>query len=241
MPAIASLALVVFHANFDGPISLDIQVGNLKYVRYPNEIPGHILTGRRYSDNRITIESCQEYCRKNSFPLSGVEYGRECYYDRTITKPTTLDQGGCGMNYARNNKQICSGNARVFIFNATGFYQSRYMGSMGMRIEMCTKACQAAKCTYASLEYGRECWCSAQPWPDLQDTADPSCAMQCDMICGDRDAMSHGDTDMSPRFRNEMNGQKICRVTNTHMDTSGIRARKGRFLKVMRIHRNAHL
>ncbi|KAI0598833.1 WSC-domain-containing protein [Biscogniauxia sp. FL1348] len=269
--AISTRALLVFSAtgvvlaaaatNFDGAIVPGLQVGDLQYLGCANEIPGRVLTGLSYSDDRMTIESCQSYCNRNNFPLSGVEYGRECYCGKWITKPAALDHQGCDMPCAGNGRQMCGGSSRMSIFNLTRFvgpsapktvgswrHQSCFMEpSMGARalgtlvkaddrmtVEMCTKACQDAAYAYAGLEYGRECWCGAKPWPDLEDASDPSCAMQCDMTCGGNGMQICGGRDAITIYENT--GFRKRELQGSLADVNVLRARKGRFLRVLRRH-----
>ncbi|KAI1339416.1 WSC-domain-containing protein [Xylariaceae sp. FL0016] len=215
-PSIALLGSLftaaVAAVNFEGvTLAVNTQVGTYKYLGCANEIPGRALTGLSYSDDKMTIESCQAFCTKNNAPLSGVEYGRECYCGRYIASPAALGANNCNMNCGGNSKQMCGGYGRVSIFNNTNplsmasapktsgtwQYQSCYMEPQNgraldtlikaddkMTVDMCTSACAAAKYPFAGLEYGRECWCGQTKNPNIQDASDPQCAMQCDMPCG---------------------------------------------------------
>ncbi|KAI5919076.1 WSC-domain-containing protein [Camillea tinctor] len=252
------VGLGVAATSFNGAIAPGLQVGNLQYLGCANEIPGRVLTGLSYSDDKMTIESCQAYCNKNNFPLSGVEYGRECYCGKWITKPATLNQQGCDMPCGGNGKQMCGGSSRMSIFNSTTFvgpsapktsgswqYQSCFMEpSMGARaldtlvkaddqmtVDICLKACRDAAYPYAGLEYGRECWCGTQPWPDLEDASDPSCAMQCDMTCGGNGMQICGGRGAINIYKDTASKKRDLEGSLSDVDI--LRARKGRFVRVL--------
>ncbi|KAI0005685.1 WSC domain-containing protein [Xylariaceae sp. FL0662B] len=250
-------AVVLAAANFEGNIAAGLKVGSWQYLGCADEIPGRALQGLSYSDDWMTIENCQSFCLKNNFPLSGVEYGRECYCGKTLAKPSELGKPGCDMACHGNGRQQCGGVARVAVFNATDFsppapprlaaggwqYQSCYMEPMGVRalatlvraddrmtVEMCTQTCADNMYAYAGLEYGRECWCGAQPAPDLEDASDPSCAMQCDIPCGGNSRQICGGRGAITLYHNGGPGKReIHAQGELHIDA--MRARKGRFFK----------
>ncbi|TGJ79803.1 hypothetical protein E0Z10_g8959 [Xylaria hypoxylon] len=152
---------------------------------------------------------------------------------------------------------MCGGSSRVSIFSNTNFvgpappktlgtwqYQSCYMEPMSpraldklvkaddkMTIETCLEACGNAKYAYAGLEYGRECWCGAELYPDLQDASDPSCAMQCDMTCGGNGMQICGGRGAITIYKN--GAKKRHLPERSHID--GLGARKGRVFKIHRI------
>ncbi|KAK8096522.1 hypothetical protein PG999_012466 [Apiospora kogelbergensis] len=198
---------------FSGFPTVGSIVNDWKFLGCSTEIDGRALTGKSYSEDNMTIDSCQEFCTKNNYMLAGLEYGRECYCGRFLQPPAGyIYQKDCNMPCKGNEKQMCGGNSRVSIFNNTQFkgpsalktlpdstwtYVSCYMEPLygralsnlikaddRMTVPMCTQACQGAGYAYAGLEYGRECWCGADKSPDLEDASDPQCAMQCDMPCG---------------------------------------------------------
>ncbi|KAI1080793.1 WSC-domain-containing protein [Whalleya microplaca] len=257
--SLSLLATVALAAtNFEGNIASGLQVGSFQYLGCADEVPGRSLVGLSYSDDWMTIENCQSFCLKNNYPLSGVEYGRECYCGKTIAAPSELGKPGCTMACHGNGAQLCGGVARVSIFNATDFvapapprvagngwqYQSCYMEPMGVRalstlvraddkmtVDMCTQECADAMYAYAGLEYGRECWCGAQPAPDLEDASDPSCAMQCDIPCGGNGKQICGGRGAITIYRNNGPGKRDI-LSQAHMHIDMMRARKGRFFKV---------
>ncbi|KAH9901771.1 WSC-domain-containing protein [Xylariomycetidae sp. FL2044] len=229
LTALAALAHAA--ANFEGKPDVGLQVGNYKYLGCAFEIPGRALVGMSYSDDKMTIESCQTYCRQNNFPLVGLEAGRECFCGKRIASPAVVSPDAtCDMSCGGNQKQNCGGWGKVSLFQSTDFsgpappksiagtqwqYQSCYMEPMSpralqtlikaddkMTVEMCTKACGDAAYAYAGLEYGRECWCGQQPAPGLEDASDPSCAMQCDMPCGGNAAQICGGRGAITIYRN---------------------------------------
>ncbi|KAI0157215.1 WSC-domain-containing protein [Xylariaceae sp. FL1272] len=255
-------ATVSAASNFQGnPLAAGTTVGNWKYLGCANEIDGRALTGSSYSDDSMTIESCQAYCLKNNFPLAGLEYGRECYCGKTIKSPSKVGQKNCNMGCKGNNKEMCGGNALVSIFNNTKFvapgppktigswtYQSCFMEPQygraldilikaddKMTIDMCTKACGAAKYPYSGVEYGRECWCGTKLSSQLKDASDPSCEMQCDMLCGGNAAQICGGRGAITIYKS---GAKKRDVEIPDVDV--MRARKGRFIQMRKPHVETH-
>ncbi|KAK8062218.1 WSC-domain-containing protein [Apiospora hydei] len=199
--------------SFSGVPAVGSVAKDWKYLGCSTEIPGRALTGLSFSNDSMTIEACQEFCTKNNFPMSGVEYARECYCGRFLAPPAGwIYNNDCNMPCKGNPAQMCGGSSRVSVFNNTKFqgpqplktvpggswqYVSCFMEPLygralttlvkaddRMTIPMCTQACQGAGYAFAGLEYGRECWCGAAKSGDLEDASDPMCAMQCDMPCG---------------------------------------------------------
>ncbi|KAI0124064.1 WSC domain-containing protein [Xylariales sp. AK1849] len=261
----AVLVVAVDPAMFTGTPTVGQTSNNYKYLGCAAEIPGRVLTGSSYSDDSMTLESCAAYCVKNSFGIMGVEYGRECYCGKWMVPTATMTPvSDCNMACKGNNKQLCGGNARMSIFNSTTFaapkppstvgswtYESCYMepqygralGTLvkaddSMTISMCTTACQSAGFNYAGLEYGRECWCGATKPNDLEDASDPSCAMQCDMLCGGDPKQICGGRGALGIYKK--NGAARRRHDNDdyhdygHGPVKDAAARKGRFIKVRR-------
>ncbi|KAK8063284.1 WSC-domain-containing protein [Apiospora saccharicola] len=200
-------------ASFTGFPTVGAVVKDWKYMGCSTEVPGRALTGLSYSDDSMTIDSCQAFCTKNNFPLAGVEYGRECYCGKYLAPPAGyIYQKDCNMPCKGSKDQYCGGSSRVSIFNNTNFkgpqppktvpgtqwaYVSCFMEPLygralttlvkaddKMTVPMCTAACKGTGFAFAGLEYGRECWCGANKSNDLEDASDPQCAMQCDMPCG---------------------------------------------------------
>jgi hypothetical protein len=270
MPSItSSLTLITTFAavalaapNFESSnLSPDLQVGDWKYMGCANEIPGRALTGSSFSDDSMTIEKCQDFCKTNNYPLAGVEYGRECYCGKRVMDQAKYGQQDCNMNCKGANEQMCGGNGRISIFSDTKFvgpappktlgswiYQSCFMEPMGVRalsnlvkadddmtINMCLAACSDANYAYAGLEYGRECWCGAEPAPNLQDASDPSCAMQCDMVCGGKGSQICGGRGAITIYKNGATKRHLPEGSHvdSHIDT--FRARRGRFIRVQRL------
>jgi hypothetical protein len=229
------------------------QVGDWEYQGCANDVPGWALTGASFTDDQMTIEKCQDYCKASNFLLTGVEYARECYCGKTLiggSKFLPQQQQDCNMNCKGNEKQMCGGSSRVSVFSNTKFvgpgaakslsgswrYESYYMEPMGgralkhlvmandgMTVDRCIQVCGDAGYGYAGLEFGRECWCSAKPQDDLEDASDPNCAMQCDMVCGGHSTISI--------YRNGNPKRDLSASSYIHSSTHG---RMGRRTKVQR-------
>lgn len=63
-------------ASFKGNPAVGSVVKDWKYMDCSTEVAGRALTGLSYSDDGMTIDSCQAFCTKNNYPLAGVEYAR---------------------------------------------------------------------------------------------------------------------------------------------------------------------
>ncbi|KAI1869874.1 uncharacterized protein JN550_005464 [Neoarthrinium moseri] len=176
----------------------------------------------------------------------------------------------CDMTCKNNkaiSKQRCGGYGRMAVFNNTNYagpgsmknynswsYDSCYMEPQWgraltnqvkaedtMTVQKCLDACTNGKYKYAGLEYGRECWCGNTKAGNLEDASDPSCAMQCDMVCGGNHSQMCGG-------RGAINLYKTSQVYPRNQDWEDyhdyghgptkrdvdVAARKGRFIKVRR-------
>lgn len=120
-------------------------------------------------------------------PVSGVEYGRECYCAYSLTAGTALDAVGCTMTCAGDSSETCGGRSRLSVYNNTALsppsakspilgsvYQGcftdpsaaqralqGYSMSVGtMTQELCISTCQSKGWKMSGVEFGRECYCS---------------------------------------------------------------------------------
>ncbi|KAI1329017.1 WSC-domain-containing protein [Xylariaceae sp. FL0255] len=251
-------AMALAATNFNGTnLAVGTTVGNWKYLGCANEIPGRALTGLSFSAGTMTIEACQNYCSANQFPYAGVEYSEQCFCGNELTQPATLGMTICTMPCTGNKNEMCGGNGALSVFQNTKYvapappktvgswtYQNCYMEPQGARAlpflvladdgmttEMCTAACAAAKYPYAGLEYGRECWCGPTLSNTLKSASDPGCMMTCDMLCGGNPSEICGGSDSISIYHNS-GISKRSGMDDVNIDT--LRARRGRFLKVVR-------
>ena len=237
-------------AAFEGDVKVGLLINNWKYVGCASEIPGRALQGSSFSDDRMTVESCQSYCEASNLPLAGVEYGRECYCGKALNSPSKLNAGDCEMSCAGNKRQFCGGPSRLSVYNLTTWtaptpppkvaggwdYVSCFMEPMGRRaltqlvkaedkmtVDTCTQACASIDLPYAGLEYGRECWCGKELSKDLQDASDPNCAMTCNMACGGNQNQICGGSGAIGVYRNK-------NLSKREDDVRTWGKRKGRFV-----------
>ncbi|KAH8882854.1 WSC-domain-containing protein [Thozetella sp. PMI_491] len=199
---------MVAPVKFLGTPAVGTVIGGWKYLGCVTETDGRALHGVSYSDtNGMIIESCQAFCTSKNFPFAGVEYSQECYCDKTIQAPSALGQKNCDMPCKGNSQELCGGSARVSIFNNTNWvapkpptkignwnYVSCFMEPQGHRALSvpAPRPAPARTNKYAGLEYGRECWCGSGVAKGVQDASDPSCAMQCNMLCGRNEKEIYG-------------------------------------------------
>lgn len=259
-PVLPTLALfgTAALAAWEGALANNAQVGGLKFLGCANEIPGRALTGPSFSSDKMTVESCRDFCQAKNYWMSGVEAARECYCGKFIAKPAVFrEPAACDMTCTGNNKQRCGGWGRVSIFNMTDYRGASAPASAGnydrkscymepqwdhalptlvladdtMTVEKCMTACGAAGFKYCGLEYGRECWGGNTLDPNLQNADDPSCAMQCDMPCpGNASQLCGGRATIAVY---QKKGTKRD-ADDSDLDVDRVRAMKGRFIKVRR-------
>ncbi|CZR39290.1 uncharacterized protein FPRO_05517 [Fusarium proliferatum ET1] len=71
------------------------------------------------SGDKMTIESCLDYCEEKGYSLAGLEYGRECYCGNTMEKshlPVKGQLGKCEMPCAGNKEQVCGGPGALSLY-----------------------------------------------------------------------------------------------------------------------------
>ena len=99
-----------------------------KYLGCFNDSAGCILALNALATTNysvMTVEYCQQYCMKNGYRLSGVEYTQECHCDN-ILNPTVIPGSNqctwnCGgtMSLATGTQEICGGLGYINIYNNT--------------------------------------------------------------------------------------------------------------------------
>jgi len=96
------------------------------------------LSGSSWADDSMTVEVCQQYCTSKSFPLAGVEYGRECYCDTVLNPNSTLSASFStiynSMTCAGNGTEFCGGPSRLLLYKNLQFsppYPARIGDTLG--------------------------------------------------------------------------------------------------------------
>ncbi|WWC62263.1 uncharacterized protein I303_104859 [Kwoniella dejecticola CBS 10117] len=143
---------------------------------------GKALTGARWADNSMTINTCVSYCQTKGFVFAGVEYGRECYCGNALVNGASLDKASsaCTKTCASDSAHTCGGsNALQLYFNAPSLpdgwsaaattcvaegssgraLASASFADDSMTISKCLNYCQTQGFQYGGVEYGRECYC----------------------------------------------------------------------------------
>ncbi|KAK2607528.1 hypothetical protein N8I77_006194 [Diaporthe amygdali] len=193
---------------------------------------GHALqSGWLGDDQGMTIEKCLQYCGTKNMPLSGLEFGKDCYCGKFLLESSTLypNQAKCDMNCPGNSLQNCGGSLSLSIFNNTKLlapkppskvgtwaFESCYMELQGARVlpdvlwvkngmtlDMCTSYCATnGKYKYGGVENGNECFCGNNMTPGAKNAYDLDCPMTCDIPCGGNDKQICGGNGVITVYRN---------------------------------------
>lgn len=143
---------------------------------------GRALTGASFTDDRMTITRCLDFCTAKGLQWAGVEYGRECYCGGDLENGASLDRTStCQMACSGAPDTICGGGGRLSLYRNQGLQSAPQLGTWrrvacikevsgraltgsssrgtDMTLEKCTSTCGAKGFTYAGVEYGNECYC----------------------------------------------------------------------------------
>ncbi|EXJ88228.1 hypothetical protein A1O1_05158 [Capronia coronata CBS 617.96] len=93
---------------------------------------GRLLSSSSMTNSSMTISTCLTFCSSQSLPITGLEYGRECYCASTLPVDTLLTASGCTMAcggggsvdtgsqpQSSSGPEICGGRSRLSIYNNT--------------------------------------------------------------------------------------------------------------------------
>ncbi|XP_071162401.1 uncharacterized protein [Mytilus edulis] len=69
-------------------------------------------------DKSMTVQKCQQFCRKKGFKYAGVENGNECFCGDVLRKNKKRKEGDCKTPCSGNKQQICGGPWRISIYTA---------------------------------------------------------------------------------------------------------------------------
>lgn len=70
-----------------------------------------VLSGPRYGDSGMTIESCHAYCADKGYPIVGLEYGRECWCGNSISSTNPIQTAASCASIAQ---MVCAGNSTEY-------------------------------------------------------------------------------------------------------------------------------
>ena len=88
-----------------------------------DSITARVLTGDHESNDKMTIETCVDYCSGKGFSVAGLEYARECYCGNDIGKtgaPVPGVMGDCMMKCAGDSGEYCGGYAAISLYQKCG-------------------------------------------------------------------------------------------------------------------------
>ncbi|KAI9847201.1 MAG: hypothetical protein M1837_003065 [Sclerophora amabilis] len=200
------------------------------YLGCASETTPRALTGASFANDNMTPKLCQAFCEKSDMPLSGTEYGRECYCGAALPPNSRLDQSGCTKPCKGDASSTCGGSNRLSVFKLSNFvapavvprvgaYRSlgcyteglngarafsggaSYTNATNMTVANCVGHCSSKGFAYAGLEYARECYCGAGP--PGQGAKPASDQTQCGMLCtGDKKAYCGGSQRLNVYSKN---------------------------------------
>ncbi|KAJ0125214.1 hypothetical protein J7T55_006559 [Diaporthe amygdali] len=235
MPTLAAIARATTAAvaAFNGTMQPGYTFRGYEYIGCAAEgKTGHALqSGWLGDDQGMTIEKCLQYCGTKNMPLSGLEFGKDCYCGKILLESSTLypNQAKCDMNCPGNSLQNCGGSLSLSIFNNTKLlapkppskvgtwaFESCYMELQGARVlpdvlwvkngmtlDMCTSYCATnGKYKYGGVENGNECFCGNNMTPGAKNAYDLDCPMTCDIPCGGNDKQICGGNGVITVYRN---------------------------------------
>lgn len=64
----------------------------------------------------MTVAGCTTTCKSAGYTFAGVEYGSECWCDRSIRSPGVVSATGCNMLCAGNATEYCGGSDRLTVY-----------------------------------------------------------------------------------------------------------------------------
>ncbi|KAL2141982.1 hypothetical protein VTI28DRAFT_1764 [Corynascus sepedonium] len=172
------------------------------------------LPAASYADDHMTIASCAAFC--SSFKYFGLEYGRECYCDNTISlAATSADVSDCSFPCVGDASATCGAGNRLSVYeNAApvsgptpaeldgapyvGCFQEgpqRVLPFKGVSTPDMTAAKCAANCegyTYFGTEYGSECYCGNDLPTNtaLESECSMTCSGDSSQLCGAGDRLT---------------------------------------------------
>ena len=88
-----------------------------------DSITARVLTGDHESNDKMTIETCVDFCTGKGFSIAGLEYGRECYCGNSIgTKGAPIPgvMGNCMMKCVGDSGEYCGGYAAISLYRKCG-------------------------------------------------------------------------------------------------------------------------
>jgi len=88
-----------------------------------DSIVARVLTGDHESNDKMTVETCVDYCSSKGFSVAGLEYSRECYCGNSIGKtgaPVPGVMGNCMMKCVGDSGEYCGGYAAISLYQKCG-------------------------------------------------------------------------------------------------------------------------
>jgi Domain of unknown function (DUF1996)/WSC domain len=93
------------------------------------------FTGANTSGDKMTIETCVDFCSGKGFSVAGTEYGRECYCAKSIPSeaaPVPGYMGNCMTPCAGDTAEYCGGSGTISLYQkCTGNCQNVQFGVVG--------------------------------------------------------------------------------------------------------------
>ncbi|KAF4975873.1 hypothetical protein FZEAL_7396 [Fusarium zealandicum] len=170
---------------------------------------GRTLAKASFTGSAVSLDTCFAFCKRNNYPLFGMEYGQECYCGSAPkTQATLTGDGECRMPCKGDPSQKCGAGNRISIWNNTEWspmarpetkniqhlYEGCYTEGRGRRalasakasdsrrmtVEVCSKFCYTKGYAYMGLENGQDCFCNnAGPSSGSKKALESDCGMPC--------------------------------------------------------------
>jgi hypothetical protein len=168
------------------------------------------LTLSSFTSSVLTPQLCQQHCSSLQLPLSGLEYGSECYCGMALSGNATLGSASCTVPCAGDNTKLCGGLGALSVYNWTSWapepqltgwadlgcwkegegeraLQGASRVFRNMTAGACVEWCGSNGWKVAGAEYGTECYCGNTMATTAVKVNEKDCGMLCaggGGICG---------------------------------------------------------
>ncbi|EDO03017.1 hypothetical protein SS1G_05494 [Sclerotinia sclerotiorum 1980 UF-70] len=114
-----------------GPVIIQI-IGSYSFVGcYTEATTGRALSGKSYTNDSMTIESCYAFC--SAFAWFGLEYRRECYCGNVVNAGSVVSttRNTCSLVCMGNPLEYCGGSSRLQMYHSVAGASSTSSSSSG--------------------------------------------------------------------------------------------------------------
>ncbi|XP_034324268.2 uncharacterized protein [Magallana gigas] len=156
------------------------------------------LNGGMTKSSSMTVDKCQDICKKSNKKYYGLENGEECFCGDYLTKSYKKSDSECKMACKGKRAQACGGTWRVLIYRNPYYrsilvksgYQGCYQDqssrtlngkltrSSSMTVYKCRDICSKENTYYYGVENANECFCGNSLTRSVRKS-DNDCLTQC--------------------------------------------------------------